>query len=102
MVKWQTTDSRQFRAKSGQIALGYLTKTRSRYQLKQMEFVEFRCAEFTISNYPLVSSGRTLPAERCTILPGRVRPDDRDQVAMATQEIGKTLVFNFYKFQFPS
>ena len=26
MVKWQTTDSRQFRAKSGQIALGYLTK----------------------------------------------------------------------------
>ena len=48
-----------------------------------MEFVEFRCAEFTISNYPLVSSGRTLPAERCTILPGRVRPGDRDQVDLA-------------------
>ena len=28
-----------------------------------------------------MSPGRTLPAERCTILPGRVRPGDRDQVA---------------------
>ena len=26
MVKWQATNSRQFRAKSSQIALGYLTK----------------------------------------------------------------------------
>ena len=58
-----------------------------------MEFVEFRCAEFTISNYPLVSSGRSLPAERCTILPGRVRPDDRDQVGIDLSNIQGCEIF---------